>query len=113
MHQLAGSNSDLVAGSASRLSTRLHAARHRHAEESHAALLTSHETAETEDAPTPSADAALTDVQSAVTLFLISWPVQAVFVGFLWMSGWIEMGGRLACVALLVYGVTVCLRTKP
>lgn len=96
----------LIPSSASRLSTVLHATRHRHAEELHTSLLASHEDTE-EDVPPPSAGAALTDVQSAVTLFLISWPVQAVFVGFVWMSGWIEMGGMLTCVAMVVYGVTV------
>jgi hypothetical protein len=89
--------------SASRLSTSLHAARH-------------HETTQDTDGPLlqppddsrhPSEPGTLSDLQSAITLFLISWPVLAVFVGFVWTSGWIELDWMLTFWVMVVYGVTV------
>lgn len=111
--------------SASRLSTALHAARKtrhdREEAETRASSpllglppLTHHHppahtiTPTTTDTAHIDAPAALTNVQSGITLFLISWPIQGVFVAFVWMSGWIQLGGLLTFWVGVVYGVTVC-----
>ncbi|KAJ9094702.1 hypothetical protein QFC21_005859 [Naganishia friedmannii] len=106
---------------ASRLSTALHAARktrhHREEAETRASspLLGfppsahHHSPAHKTTLATTDAPAVLTNIQSGITLFLISWPIQGVFVAFVWMSGWIQLGGLLTFWVGVVYGVTVAL----
>lgn len=89
--------------SASRLSTRLHATRHRETlRETEGPLLEA-----SSDRPHRPTESTLNDGQSAITLFAISWPVLAVFIGFVWTSGWIELDWSLTFWVMVVYGVTV------
>lgn len=94
----------LILYSASRLSTSLHAARHHETtQDTHGPLLQPPDAS----ARRPKESGTLSDLQSAITLYLISWPVLAVFVGFVWTSGWIELDWMLTFWVMVVYGVTV------